>query len=42
MDRRGEVHAGIWWGNLNETDHLEDLSVDRITILKGDLSRNQF
>jgi hypothetical protein len=35
MDRRGEVHAGIWWGNLNETYHLEDLAIDGITILKG-------
>jgi len=29
------VHAGIWWGNLNETDHLEDLAIDGITILRG-------
>jgi hypothetical protein len=20
---RGEVHAGFWWGNLREGDHLE-------------------
>jgi hypothetical protein len=22
------VHAGFWWGNLSERDHLEDLGVD--------------
>jgi hypothetical protein len=21
---RGEVHTGLWWGNLREVDHLED------------------
>jgi hypothetical protein len=21
---REEVHAGFWWGNLREPDHLED------------------
>jgi hypothetical protein len=24
----GEVLAGFWWGNLEESDHLEDLDVD--------------
>ena len=32
-------HAALteerWWGHLNETDHLEDLGRDGITILKG-------
>ena len=32
--RRGEVHAEFWWGNLRETDHLEDLGVDVRIILK--------
>ena len=22
------MHTGFWWGNLRETDHLEDPSVD--------------
>ena len=26
--KRGEVHAGFWWGNLRERDHLEDPAVD--------------
>jgi hypothetical protein len=30
----GEVHAGFSWGNLRERDHLENLGVDGITILK--------
>jgi hypothetical protein len=30
----GETHAGFWWGNLKESDHLEDLGVDRRIILK--------
>jgi hypothetical protein len=21
----GQVHTGVWWGNLRERDHLEDL-----------------
>jgi hypothetical protein len=24
----GDVHAGFWWGDLTEGDHLEDLGVD--------------
>ena len=24
---RGEVHTGFWWGNLKETDHLEDTGI---------------
>jgi hypothetical protein len=30
----GEVCTGFWWGDLREIDNLEDLSVDRRTILK--------
>jgi hypothetical protein len=30
----GEVHTGIWWGDLREIDHLEDLSNDGRTTLK--------
>jgi hypothetical protein len=28
------VHAGFWWGNVREGDHLEDLGVDGRLILK--------
>jgi hypothetical protein len=31
---RGEVHTGLWWGNLTEINHLEDLGVDGKIILK--------
>jgi hypothetical protein len=31
---RGEVYTGFWWGNLREKDHLEDLGVFGILILK--------
>ena len=31
---RGEVHAGFWWGNLREREHLEDVGVDERIILK--------
>jgi hypothetical protein len=30
---RGEVHTGIWWGDLREGDHFRDPGVDgRITL----------
>jgi len=31
---RGEVHTGIWWGNLRGRDHLEDPGVDGRIILR--------
>jgi hypothetical protein len=29
-----EVHTGFWWRDLMEGDHLEDLGVDGMIILK--------
>jgi hypothetical protein len=31
----GEVHRRLWWGDLSETDHLEDLDIDWRIILNG-------
>jgi hypothetical protein len=31
---KGEVHAGFWWRNLRERDHLEDVGVDKRILLK--------
>jgi uncharacterized protein YjcR len=31
-ERRGAYR--LWWGNMRERDHLEDLGVDRSIILK--------
>jgi hypothetical protein len=28
------VHTGLWWGNLKERDHLDDLGVDGRVILE--------
>jgi hypothetical protein len=27
------VHAGFWWGDLRESDHLEDLGVNGTIVL---------
>jgi hypothetical protein len=29
-----ELHKGVWWRNLRETDHLDDLGINRRIILK--------
>ena len=29
-----EAHTGFWWGNLRERDHLKDLGVDGVIILR--------
>jgi hypothetical protein len=31
---RGEVEAGLWWGNLKERDHLKDIGLDENIILR--------
>jgi hypothetical protein len=31
---RGEVHAGFWWGDPREGDHLGDPAIDERIILK--------
>jgi len=31
---RGEMHAGFWWINLRERNHLKDLGIDERIILK--------
>jgi hypothetical protein len=33
-EMRREMHAGLWWGNLKEREHLEDVSVDGWILLK--------
>jgi hypothetical protein len=25
---RAEMHTGVWWENLKERDHLEDLGIE--------------
>jgi len=30
---RAELHKEFWWGNLRETDHLNDLSINGRIIL---------
>jgi hypothetical protein len=34
MRGKGEIHTGIWWGNLIERDNLEDPDIDARIILK--------
>jgi len=31
---REEMHAGFWWGNLRERDHLEDPGIDGRIMLR--------
>jgi hypothetical protein len=31
---RGEACTGLWWGNLNERDHLGDPGVDGKIIIR--------
>jgi hypothetical protein len=28
------VHTGFWWEYLKETDHIKDLDIDKMIILK--------
>jgi hypothetical protein len=35
---RGEVPTAVWFGNLRERDHLEDLSLDKWAVLNGSSS----
>jgi len=37
---RGEVHSGLWWGNLRERGHLKDPGVNGRVILKGILKKS--
>ena len=34
---RGDVYTGLWWVNLRERDHLEDLGVEGRIILRWTL-----
>jgi len=36
---RGEMYTGFWWGNLRESDHLEDKGVDGRIILRWTFSK---
>jgi hypothetical protein len=38
MGRR-EMHAVFQWGNLKEADHLEDLGIDEMIMLKWTLNK---
>jgi hypothetical protein len=33
--RTGQVYARFWWENVRERDHLEELGLNGILILKG-------
>jgi hypothetical protein len=32
--RRREGHTGFWWGTLREREHLEEIGVDSMIILR--------
>jgi hypothetical protein len=35
----GEVYTGFWWGNLRERDHLGELGIDGMIILRWIFSK---
>jgi hypothetical protein len=37
-----KVHALVWWGNMREEAHLEDLGVDKKIILKLSFKEHYF
>jgi hypothetical protein len=41
MYERNEMHTGLWWGNLKESNCLEDLGIDGRITLKWVLSTVQ-
>jgi hypothetical protein len=34
------MRTGLWWGDLKESDHLEDLGLDGRMIIKFDVKQN--
>jgi GTP-dependent phosphoenolpyruvate carboxykinase len=38
-EKRGKVHAVVWWGSLREGDYLKDLSIDKKIILEWILKK---
>jgi len=36
---RREIHTGFWYRNLKETCHLQDLGIERNTILESTLKK---
>jgi hypothetical protein len=33
------VHTGFWWGDLRKRNHMEDISVGEIIILKWTIKK---
>jgi hypothetical protein len=34
VQRTVDVHTGLWWGNMRDKDHVEDIAVDGMIILR--------
>ena len=40
IQRREEAYTGLWWGNLNERNHLEGIILEQVLEKPVDLAQS--